>query len=353
MVKIRNETRTQHYIDLDDGTEVEVMFEPLDGYPPISIEQVGHKLVVGYLSLDDSGHPNPMEDHDCQGNIYLTRERNSIFTNAAEVHRALQLNGEDDPDIDVGFEYEGEHVTLRELAERDFISMEPHTGLQRAEDPDGFDDEHGDTIAEMAADLYPKHWRAIVGPYVVPIAYDSERGCTLIRPTDWDGDPNDLPEGVWVADKDAQENIDAAALPAGVEIRWEGESPLSETNQTHAVVSKDGVDVHDAGQPYSGSWGRAINWACEQYGKPKPEDLSSAATDYAKSVLSELADWCDGNIYGVCVEVFDQVGPGDNDEIGWVRVSDDAVWGHIGEEWAKQALKEEFDSTVKSLKEKS
>lgn len=62
------------------------------------------------------------------------------------------------------------------------------------------------------------------------------------------------------------------------------------------------------------------------------------AIELAEQCCKEYTSWCNGDCWGVCVDVFDLVGK---------RLSDDACWGYIGTEWAEEELKREMERTAK------
>lgn len=66
------------------------------------------------------------------------------------------------------------------------------------------------------------------------------------------------------------------------------------------------------------------------------EGLEGEVKEYDRYLTNEC--------FGVCVEVFDADGK---------RVEDEAVWGHLGSEWAKQALEESVTATVEQHSPKS
>jgi hypothetical protein len=260
-------TSHTHVVEIN-GVDYAVEFEPYCA-DDVLHERVGDKVVIAYLS-HDLDPMNPME-FDGQGDIY-TRGRNGIITdNDRAVESALGLTQYGEPDIDRPFG--PDNLTLRELAEND-------EGLCPAEDYE---------IEERALDLYKTHWQDIAGPFVIPISYHAERGGCNIYTADWDGDyTSGLPDGVWVANKCAEENIRAA----------------------HSSSLKS---------------------------------LREVATEYAESVVREYASWCEGDVYGVCVEVFDVA--------EFVKVSDEAVWGHVTHDWATREMKIDFDFEVRGQRE--
>lgn len=352
-----------HFIETDEG-EVHVQFEPCGDWENLLAERVGNKLVVAYLSLDPDPQ-DPMAEFDGQGNLYTKPSgyaRDSVDTDdMSALCEALCVSSDGEVDRELKCTVNGVYQSLAAHAADEF--MEANYGHDLTDEwlSDGGaeinkDDEdrsitnRDDIYAELAngefkedeiekiiRDLYSKNWREIVGPYVVPIRYHAERGSTSIGPTSWDGDPDDLPDGVWVADKNCIESIDSSSLPKGVDIRWEG-ALGSDVEPLHAIVSKDGADMHDAGTE-SGSWGRALVWARQQYGEPKQANLVAAAERYAASVLSEYESWCNGDVYGCCVETFELV---EDTQKEWNSISDDACWGFIGSDYAQQSLLDEF-----------
>lgn len=380
MLKMRKNTRTSYSITTDDGSEVEVQFEPID-WMDMHAERVGDKLVVAYLSNDN--HPsNPMTEFDGQGALYTKPSHYGggvITDDMGALLDALQLDGENEVRPGTMFLIEGGSETLEDHAVRAFMfenggcdlarewinegrcskSYEEHELVDEDLYVDWRDDIEADILnGEFKYDehqalmltLYAKHWREIVGPFVVPVSWCDNNhgpGTTSASVTSWDGDADDLPDAVWVAGINAEENIVSSCLPAGVSIRWGGALSV-EASTLHAIVSKDGVDVHDAGTE-GGSWGRALIWAREQYGEPKQSDIVAAAERYAEPVLSEYVDWCNGNVFGCCVETFTKVG---EDDDAWESVESDECWGYIGDEYAEERLKSEFfDPAVKALKE--
>ncbi|MGK2884362.1 MAG: hypothetical protein ACSLE8_06235 [Rhodococcus sp. (in: high G+C Gram-positive bacteria)] len=361
--------RSTHHIETEHG-EVEVQFEPAE-WMDMHAERVGDKLIVAYNSLDgDSGSMNPMTDFDGQGHFYTKPSRyarDSVITDdMSSLLDALQLEDENRPrsgsriTIDGVVDSLSGHaatIFLREHGGRDlaieYLAPSDHDHDHDTEDlaiglhddiwqalVDG--DFKQDEIDALINELYSQHWREIVGPYVVIFSHCSNvHGPATAQASvaNWDGDPDDLPDAVWVGDKDCIENIDASVLPKGVGIRWKGALSV-EGSTLHAVVSKDGVDVFDAGVTHD-SWSRALGWAIDQYGAPSEADRQSTAEKYAAAVISEYIEWCNGNVFGCCVETFENVAePGDEPE--WESIDRDECWGFIGDEYAEQSLLDDF-----------
>jgi hypothetical protein len=401
-MKIKTITTHRHTATITDTygeIELELEHKPsfLHEYKDPLVHFQDGKLVFAYLvdDGDDAGDPPIGEPGTCNGNLYLagsySASDSTIFDNPGEYHSALGLDSYGDPELGRGFDidrevrrYDGSFsktTCLWDLAVEKFIadkvfdndedkqarwvrSVVLGEGLYSRLTPlpdnwkdliklddvqrDLYDDQNGvftEEISDIAMGLYSTYWRRIAGPYVVPVSYHSERGSTSISVTSWDGDPGDLPDGVWEADKDAIENIDACVIPAGLEIQWRGALHGDGSPSTlHAVVLQGDKVLHDAGTA-SGSWGRAMQWIRDNYEiRATFDDIVKASERYAAPILQELQDWCDGNIWGCVVEVFKQYKLD-----GWQQVSEDSCWRFIGEDHALESLKDMFDQAVSAL----
>lgn len=361
-MKVRKVThRPTYHLVLDDGGEHEVQFEPLE-YPTPLAERVGDKLIVAYL-VQDIDPTNPMENGDCQGNIY-TRGRNRVITdNMGELLSALQLDGEGEVNAQVTFDMNGHSASLENHAVTYF--MEEHYGhaltdewlVEAGREIDVEDDDRSinnrdeietdilngefkyDEHQAIMLKLYALHWREIVGPYVVPISYcDSNHGpgTSSASVTSWGGDPDDLPDGVWVADKGAIENIDSDPLPRNVHVKYNyREQCWRVLHEVPGGVNQKFDDLNEAFK-FAHTLGTGdIGWAAERY---------------AAGVLEEYVSWCNGDVYGCCVETFKQVGTEDEPE--WESVDRDECWGFVGSEYAEQTLLDEyFNPAVKAAQE--
>ena len=324
-MQLRTHTRSYWHmstaLDIDDET-IELEFAALEG-DNVLAEKIGNMLVVAYLVHDDSPS-NPMKDFDAQGDLYTDGRDH-------EIKRQLRLRGgrwsEDQPELDHEFKLDGVTTTLWDLAADEYMGrlrkdqdlLEQWVKFkQREEDLDDelvegrlypvdweelrrdLGDANGvycDEVEELAINLYSKHWEAMVGPFVIPVGYCHSNhgpGTTSIGVDNWDGDWQNPPNAVWVADKDAEENI-------------------------------VGPGMSDA-------------------------DIRKSAMEYAEDVLNEYAKWCNGEVYGCVVEIFENTTPDGKSET-WEQRDSDSCWGFIGYEYAEESLKSEFfDSAVKRLK---
>lgn len=352
--------RTTYTAALDSGEEVELQFEPTDWHDVLT-ERVGNKIVVAYLVVDsDSDSSNPMEN-DSQGNIYTRPPRYGrggvVTDDMSELLSALRLDGENEVNPNVVFKINGVSASLEDHAATEFMEINGGYDLtiewlatqdsdHDTEDEDlairCYNDIYNEIVSgdfkfdehqELMLKLYAQHWREIVGPFVVPISYCASNhgpGTTSVSVTTWDGDADDLPDGVWVADKGAQENITSNPLPRGVRVDYSNkENCWRVMHEVPGGVNQkfEGPDAH--------IHGRARDFALTL----GPGDIAWQAELYAASILSEYVDWCNGNVYGCVVETFVKAG---EDDDAWEPVDVDSCWGFIGDEYPEQALRDEF-----------
>lgn len=348
--------RTSHYIETEYG-EVEVQFEPLE-HCDMHAERVGDKLVVAYLVSDGDGSSCYPMDNCGQGDIYTKASayayRSSITDNDAELYSALGLHSDgsiNDESVltidnesnslighavayfmltnygheltDEWLEYFGNDIDEtdddRSIDNRDELETDMIDGQFKEEE-----------IAAIVVTLYAKHWKQIVGPYVLPISCSSGHE-TSISVTTWDGDPDELPDGVWVANKDAIENINANPLPRNVHVKYSHREKAWRVGHDVPGGVNQKFPDHEAAATFAHTLG--------------PGDIEWAAELYADSILKEYAMWCNGEVYGCCVETFELVpdaDPHSDAPTVWERVKDDACWGFIGDEYAEQSLLDDF-----------
>lgn len=360
MQTYRSHSRSVNYIEFE-GESVELLHEP---YSDTLVKQVGDKLIVAYL-VQDSNCDNPLESDCAQGVIY-TRSRsrtNYITDNDSEFYAALGIDRYGSVDIDEPFpctpyiDYKGIQQNKKSLRDRAAdiwfakiraddelmarwlesqgadadteITDDVLRDLQRnLEDCNG---EFWEEIQDAAVELFPKYMHEIIGAYTVPIYINQERGGCNCGTTTWDGDTDDLPDGVWVADKDAIDNI--GAYPPGVEvgqIKGDDEKYTSEYELTDK-----GVQVH------RGSLGECWSWMKSNY-TVTPDDLNRAVVKYADGSLKEYSAWASGEVYGCVTEVFEL-----QEDSSWEQVEEDSCWCFVGIEYAEKTLKDEyFDNVV-------
>lgn len=382
-IKTRTRTRTTHSAEID-GAEVELTFAPYYE-DDILAERVGDQLVVAYL-VQDSDPQNPMTDGDYQGNIYTESSRGwgggSITDNDSELQSALGVDGYGNPDIDNMFACEpyiswtGLQVAracLRDIAAKQYLEtvgadynlidgwldqrdLELDEGetldqafnerrneiWQDLEDPNGV---YCDEVEKLATELYPQYWQQIAGPFVVPLDYCSSNhgpGTASFSVTSWDGDPEDLPSGVWVADKGAIDNI--TPYPPGVSLKQVVNWPEP---SVYAVLQGEA-------ELFRGPWSDCRGFIKKSLPAPTEADLRAAAEKYAESICSAYQDWCNGEVFGCVTEIFNLV-EDEGDGPQWESEGDhDACWGFIGHDHAEETLQSEyFDNVVADLKKKA
>lgn len=373
-MRVKTHRHVTHSVDYEDQ-ELELDFAPCGD--DILIERVGDKLVVAYL-VQDSDPCNPMEDFDAQGNFYTMPSRyggGSITDDASEIYSALGVSGYGEVDIDDVFycdpyiDWKGVQQkahSLRDIAAREFLDKFGQDvdlisqaleglGLELAEGETldqafqthkneiwgDLEDSNGvfcEEVEGRAIEMYPEYWQKIAGPFTVPCNYCSNNhgpGTTSLSTTTWDGDPDDLPNAIWVADKNAIDNI--TPYPAGV-----GMKQVTPYPDAAYGVFKEDVEV------FRGTWEECKLHIKFSFPAPNEEDLRRAAVKYADGLCKEYASWCNGEVFGCVTQVFDLTDDGEWEDNG----ESDSCWGHIGYEYAQETLKSEyFEGVIKNLKE--
>lgn len=382
---------TTNVLTLPDGQgELELAYEPHDE-DNILFERVGDQMVIAYLVHDACTGFNPLKDSDCQGDLYTKSPhwaRDSTITdNDSELRSALGLDsyGTVDQYREVTIEgvtkdlgkhaAEQLYLALTEeqltdqllqlnrwniinLSEGDTLdkleSGEPSRQLlthlrtkyekqirDDLEDPNGY---HSDLLTERIDSLYAKHWQEIAGPLVVPVSSNRCDYETTYTVTTWDGDTSDLPDGVWVADKGAEQNIGNGSR---LNITIDYEKPIGQYRGPKSYWVRDS----DRQVASFDSYEAASAHVAATYAE-RPFDIATAARHYAEGVLEEYSKWCSGEVYGCVVHTYD-LKSGDDDEPQWIQGEVDIgeeCWGFIGEEYAVEALASEFfEPTVKRL----
>ena len=310
-----------------DNSEAELQFTAED-YGPELLHQDGNWLVVGYISHDDDPSFNPLTDSDCQGNLYHS-DRGYQHYDPSEILSHLRIvdsDGVPEEDVLVTIDNHTDtligHVKYMIMAsyQDDVGQVADWFENQQFEDaqlagwarPDGTVDYAAvltdcgqdivneidnwvysgifyEKVPEMLKALYKANWKQIVSPFVVPVEYSAYQE-TRVYVTTWDGDTDELPNAIWVADTGAEENITCGEIL--------GDS-----------------------------------------------DLREKAEAYAKSVLDEYEKWCNGDVYGVCTEVFARP----DEDSDYELISDESCWGFIGQEYAEEECERMFKGEVDSL----
>lgn len=359
MQTYRSHSRSVNYIEFE-GESVELLHEP---YSDALVKQVGDKLIVAYL-VQDSNYDSPLESGCANGGIYTHSRRGGYTTdNNSKFYAALGLDIYGEVDIDEPFsctpyiDRNGIQQNQKSLRDRAAdiwfakirednelmtrwlesqgadadteITDDVLRDLQRdLEDCNG---EFWEEVQDGAVELFPKYMHEIIGAYTVPIHLHQERGGCNCGTTTWDGDTDDLPDGVWVADKDAIDNI--VAYPPGVAVDQIKDDDGGYTSEYE--LTDKGVQVH------RGSLSECWSWMKSNY-NITPEDLRRSVEKYAEGILKEYSAWASGEVYGCVTEVFEL-----QEDSSWEQVEEDSCWGFIGTEYAEKTLKDEyFDNVV-------
>ena len=350
-MKYSTRTIQQHTLALDDDNDVDLEFAPSDE-DHILVHQVQDKMVVAYLTRDDDSE-NPLTSSDCQGNIYLSNERNCIWHDPDEVRKALGCTdqwGDTVPDIEQEFSLDGVAVTLKDLAVDKYLASRDIINIIDAyfEDTDTeFEDGETyemayqseftsirqwaydlDAVWELAYELYAEHWQKLAGPFVVPIQYQGiGGGCytAYVYPTDWDGDYDDLPDGVWVADKGAMENI-MWDFRKHLDLRF-SEFVTKKTSQGRYYGFWQNVyKVKGGTQRLYHGWSEYLAYEILRVHPEITSEVHEKAKNYADGVLKEVEAWMNGEVYGCVTEYFTKNGE------TWKQTDSESCWSYVGED---------------------
>lgn len=297
---------------LEDGPEIEFYSEPIDG--TVKQQKCGDRYVVGYLSQDF--YPcNPMKEYDGQGTLYTYKQ--GVITD--DNYAACRLGLISFADWHAGPEYDLDlDCVAEELVRRVKVAVE-------AEFPDWF--------ADLQVEIGTDAWRTL------DLIIDKHRG-------EWTGVE-------W--DEEDDENIaEIFAKIGGLDIVNLEKKIWEECYEAGKIGDKLAIPVKYIDNNH-GSGTTTIRIAsldtCNAVWVPDQcclDNMGASPTyeqaeEYAKSVLSEYEKWCNGEVYGVCVEVFDENGE---------QVSEDSCWGHIGAEFAEETLDGEFTARCEREVEK-
>lgn len=274
---------------------------------------IGNRRVLGYLVQDDCP-ANPMTEYDYQGTLY-TWDEGVITDDWAAVCRAL------------GIEDKGYYFT-RDLTCGGVEELAISKFKAELEKGDHFDD---------FLDLCREEFL----PETDEEALDANlfvRKC--LDEIDWDGLPGWLDTHFTALKEQAWDELFAQGkigeyLAVPVDYCHSVHGPGTTRILTTTVDDCNAVWVPDKG-------------CLENIFAPGAtyDELYAAAVKYADSVLSEYEKWCNGEVYGVVVCTYTNTGTEEEPE--WQLDADyDSCWGHIGSEWAEEALKDLFDHYVK------
>ena len=266
--------RSTIYTIAENDREFEVDHEPVDHVDPIVRELPDGRVVVGYLSHDDDPM-HPLDDCDGCGKIYDRRHMSQSERN--EMHQLL------------GWDEYGECISGRTRNPYS-VPLDVYS--------------HGQDSWSLAGEGMNDRW-------------DTSRNA-----------------GIWLPDDCCLEHIEYSAiaklLPKGTSVSYE--STGSKVN----VITYTLPDGTKRGG-YK-TFVTAIHAAAKKLGvKLSKEAIEKAAYEEAvvcaKQAVEEYNKYINGDAYGVCVEVFAK-----NEEEYEHDGENDACWGFLGSEYAKEEL---------------
>lgn len=332
--------------------EVELPYKPsfiMEHKEPL-IRVAEDKVIVGYLA-DDSNCENPLTSCDGMGAIYECRRHGDTLR---DYEKALGLY-DGGPDLDLVAEeavtQAGLHLILNDPLEKE-AALERCLD-QYAKEGDESDEDFLRRILDSPSELECvlddvdrlrlALWRegrnngTIGDKHAVLLDVYEHSGISYSLSGEGMQCQWDTARGgaVWVPDKYAREEIvrRGPVYQKGKIIQQPLKSKTQYGVRTYASFGFFDDVVH----PTFEHWHEAFSYL-EQldnvtYLQPLADAEHDAAREIAKSAAEEYTSWCNGDCYGVVVAIFDRYG-----EI----LDEDACWGYIGDDYAYQALQDEF-----------
>lgn len=397
-MRYRHSTRCTHILATPFG-EAELTFSAdMADYGGALAHREGDKLVVAYLSHDDDCQTNPLDDCDGMGKL-LSLHRHS--GQHSEVYEALGLDSYGDKDLGLvqealdalwhehldqmldskweeivkvlGFvsdDHDEVYTVINKLrdelhdhspfsgidealykAERYLTCISANWEQFRAAEPlFEFD------VVKLTDDLYDKaRSEGRIGNVdaVVLDCYDHGGQVWSISgggmQCQWD---TARCAGVWVPDDCAKEEIDHRAPVYAVNYIREATVRLRGKDNKYQLIDVETGDCIAMSDSWGDLWKMAETYA-KAAGDLTPADLAIgrryAAIELAGEALEQYNAWSSGDVYGVIVEHYTLVSE-DGDEPVWESDgNDEACWGHIGSDYAKETMTAEFEAAVKHL----
>lgn len=324
--------KTKRYQDftLANGEEVELEHEytPADWIEPTIVE-VGNYIVFGYLSLDDQCG-NPLENSDCMGVIHH-HPRSRYGSRDSDYYDILGLDQYGDPRID--------EDKLQQIWDDKVMAL-PLVKFYISDQ----------AIRDQVRRAKPgaRDYRAVLREALASESagdYSIEMQCQqawAYRPEV----PRDLAS-------DIAERIKA-------DINWDYESACEDAwigGDKDAVLldiyDHSGVTLSVSGDGMQCRWdtsrGEAV-WVPDKYLREElekiadPKERRTRAVEYAAQACETYTSWANGDCYGVVVQVH---------ELDGTFVEQDACWGYIGSEDAKESLAEQVKWDVARYEDKA
>jgi hypothetical protein len=317
------------YVSVDvDGEETDLPVRLAPGECMHYVEYIVERptpntLVIGYL-IEDGDAGNPLEDSEGMGKIY-SAHRHASRTDHYEMQKALGLDDYWNPDTDnelVEPEARRAHPEVRwDAANVSYEDIKPH--LMEAWKKLLAEGKIGNPNAVML-DCYEhggQHWSVSGGG--MQCQWDTAQGA-----------------GLWAPDDSCMDHIRSTALErvCNVKIQWEGDLAVARINGLPQIACKDWRDTVSGVQKF-------IQTEANQAELRRVE--REVAVECAEQALESYNSWLAGNVYGVVVCDYVRAGTEDDFDL----VNSDECWGHVGTDWAKEALRDTVTGAVGYLKE--
>lgn len=284
-------------LELDLGLD----FEPWMG--DVKVQKVGDKIVAGYLAHDDSPG-NPMEDFDGQGTL--------VTDDSACGHFGLKSFGgrhyDPEYDLEAGGIIEGVAELLKEKI-RQTPELIPWAVRLRL---------------ELGAATYIRLAEKLAGEWQGDIDWSDEDEEFISKL----GDFESYAEKAWEMLYDQGKMGTCLAIP----VRYDDHGSSGMSIYPCSLDSANAAWIPDKCC--------LDNMASKLAANATYAEKLKVAEKYAKSVLDEYQKWCNGEVYGVVIETFDEDGE---------HIDTESCWGFIGDEYAEEEMESNFKSTCEYL----
>ena len=296
-----------------EGIEVELDFEPVGD---ILSKKIGDKIVVAYLAYD-SDPGNPMEEMDGEGRLFTKPERygGGSITDDADWHIHLGLTEDGEPDLDLEVVIERAKEMLYALLRHNpAYQAEVIRIMLEAESS-------GDEVCEAIFVEWAEQWN-------------------WNKPWDWNEADEaffaTLPKFNTFAEAAWQNLYDEGKIGTYLAV------PVSWCSNNHGpgTASASPTDIGSADAVWVPGPNEIENMdftGCETYA-----DRLKVAAKYAEGCLDTYTTWANGEVYGCVVQTH---GAETGEQVG-----QDACWGFYGDDYADEALLNEFfNPTVEGI----
>lgn len=316
-MKVR--TRTTATIEHDD-IEIELSFIPYD--EPTVVQPSPTKLVVGYLVHDDHC-ANPMKESDAEGTLYTINQ--GVITDDDHAPDYLGLNS-----FGGGRRY-GPEYNLDHEGINDRVAEYIHAQVKASPELTAW-------MVSKVMETGENHSVLLVKTVDAMQIQQSYRGSRMNSNEDHEaieelGDYETLATKAWHELYD--EGKIGAYLAVPVRYMDSCHGPGTTRIETTSLEDANAVWVPDGSAIDNMSFA-----GCTTY-----LEKLAVAEKYAASVLSNYAEWANGNCWGVVVETFKL------EDGKYEQQEEDSCWGFIGYEYAEAGMKLSIENRVKQLKE--